>query len=135
MIFLPVLLQVLLTLAAYVVLSREKSRATAAGLVDKERRALHADAWPESVIKVNNSIRNQFELPVLFYVLVIVLWLLGSAHAFAQTVAWLFAASRVAHFLIHTGGNAVPLRRRVFSFGVLMVALLFACAVVAVFSG
>ena len=79
LIFLPVVLQVLITLYAYVLLGGAKSRATKGGLVNDARRALHDDAWPDQVIQINNNIRNQFELPVLFYVLVIVLWAIDAA--------------------------------------------------------
>jgi hypothetical protein len=126
LIFLPVLLQVLLTVWAYVRLGAAKSRAVAAGQVDERRRALHDDAWPDSVVQINNNIRNQFELPVLFYVLVLSLYALDAATWFAHIAAWLFALSRVAHFVVHTGGNVVRIRRRVFMFGVLMVLLLAA---------
>jgi hypothetical protein len=131
LIFLPVFVQVLVTLYAYVLLGIAKPRAARAGLVDEARRALHDDAWPDSVRQINNNIRNQFELPVLFYVLVIVLWATGAADLFAQAVAWLFALSRIVHVRIHTGSNYVPRRRRVFMFGVLMVAILLVMAVVA----
>ncbi|MCE3286031.1 MAG: hypothetical protein K0R70_2287, partial [Steroidobacteraceae bacterium] len=65
---LPVCAQVLLTLAVYVLLSVAKARALAQGEVNVARRGLYDDAWPESVVKINNNIRNQFEVPVLFYV-------------------------------------------------------------------
>jgi hypothetical protein len=124
LIFLPLLAQVLLTIYAYVRLAAVKSRAVAAGQVDERRRALHDDAWPDSVVQVNNNIRNQFEVPVLFYVLILALFALGAVGVFAHAVAWLFALSRIAHFAVHTGPNIVPIRRRVFMFGVVMVLLL-----------
>jgi hypothetical protein len=132
-ILLPLLAQVFLTLALYAVLAVAKRRAMQAGLVDLERRALHDDAWPESVIKVSNNIRNQFQLPVLFYVLVIVLWQLGKAGPLAQALAWLFVASRVVHAWVHTGSNVVALRRGVFTFGWVVLAGMTALALVAAF--
>jgi hypothetical protein len=118
---LPLLGQVLLTVAVYIALVRAKRRAITAGEVDLERRALHDDAWPESVMKINNNIRNQFEVPVLFYVLVLVLWQLGDASALTLGLAWAFVLSRIAHAYVHTGSNYVPLRRRLFTFGALIV--------------
>jgi len=96
-IFAPVLVQVLLTLVVYVQLIRAKIRAMKAGRVDMARRALHDDAWPESVMKINNNIRNQFEVPVLFYVLALTLWALHAVHWAALAAAWLFVASRIVH--------------------------------------
>jgi hypothetical protein len=129
LIFLPILVQVLLTLATYVLLIKTKIRAMKAGEVDMARRALHDDAWPESVMKINNNIRNQFEVPVLFYVLAFMLWALEAVNTLTLAAAWLFAISRIAHAWIHIGSNYVPNRRRVFTVGwwiVLALALLVA---------
>ncbi|MFA6314574.1 MAG: MAPEG family protein [Sterolibacterium sp.] len=118
---LPALAQALLTIILYGALAVAKAKATKSGLVDTARRALHDDAWPESVMKINNNIRNQFELPILFYVLTIVLWQLKETGALAQSLAWLFVASRCVHAYIHTGSNYVPARRKVFMFGCVVV--------------
>jgi len=133
LLLLPVLLQVVVTLVAYILLGRAKTIAAKAGLVDETRRGLHDDAWPDAVRQINNNIRNQFELPVLFYVLVLCLWGLAVTGWFVQTVAWLFALSRVLHLYVHVGSNYVPLRRRVFMFGFLMVVLLLGSVVFALF--
>ena len=133
-IFYPVLIQIAVTLAAYILLARAKTQAAKDGLINEARRGLHDDAWPDSVIQINNNIRNQFELPVLFYVLVMLLWALSSTGLFVQAIAWLFALSRVVHLYIHTGSNYVPLRRRVFMFGVVMVMLLLGSALYALLS-
>ena len=121
LIFIPALFQVLLTLAAYVLLIREKVRAMRAGEVDMARRALHDDAWPESVMKINNNIRNQFEVPVLFYVMSFALWALDAVHWPALAVATLFVLSRIVHTWVHVGSNYVPTRRKVFTIGWWMV--------------
>ena len=131
-IFLPVLAQVLLTLSVFLRLARAKSKAAAAGQVNEERRALYDDAWPDSVIQVNNNIRNQSELPLLFYVLCFILWALGTTNVLVHAFAWLFVASRVVHVVIHTGSNYVPLRRRVFAFGFFMVSALLVSALASI---
>ena len=128
---LPVFAQVLLTLAVYVLLSVAKSRALARGEVDLARRSLHDDAWPESVVKINNNIRNQFEVPVLFYVTSLALAAAPSVPTIAVVLAWGFVASRVVHAYVHIYPNHVPTRRRVFMVGWLLVLLLLGCAVFA----
>ena len=117
----PVLVQVLLTIGMYIRLAGAKKRAIAANEVDESRRALHDDAWPDYVMQINNNIRNQFEVPVLFYVLVFALLGLQKADVAAQALAWLFALSRVGHAVVHTGSNYVPLRRRIFTVGVFLL--------------
>ncbi len=131
-ILLPVLAQVLLTLSVFVRLAKAKAAAAAAGNVDEARRALHADAWPDHVIQLNNNIRNQFEVPVLFYVVCIVLWALQVTSVAVHVLAWLFVISRVIHMVIHTGANVVTLRRRVFLSGCVLVIALTLVAVLSV---
>jgi len=133
-IFLPVLIQIMLVIALYIYLAIAKSRASQRGEVDEDRRAIFDDAWPDSVLKINNCIRNQFEVPVLFYVVITILWSLGAVNIFVHVVSWLFVATRIVHAYIHAGCNYVPLRRGVFSIGILILLVLTIFAVVALFS-
>lgn len=133
LIFLPVLVQVLLTLLVFVALIRAKVRAVKAGTVDMARRALHEDAWPDDVLQVNNNIRNQFQLPVLFYVLSFSLWAMDAVGVPALAVAWLFVVSRLVHAWIHVGSNYVPNRRRAFTVGWFLLLVMVALAAWALF--
>ncbi len=121
----PLAVQVFLTLFIFVRLNVVKARVRAAGEADLSGTALNNDAWPDEVRKVSNNIENQFQIPVLFYVIVLTLFVVGSVDVFAVGVAWLFVASRFVHATIHTGSNHVPHRRPVFKFGVLLVLVLF----------
>jgi hypothetical protein len=116
-IFGPVIVQVLMTLLIYVRLIKVKIRELKAGRVDMERRGIHEDAWGESVMLINNNIRNQFELPVLFYVACVVLWALEAVGILALVAAWLFVLSRIAHTWVHLTSNYIPNRRRFFTVG------------------
>ncbi len=124
LIFLPVVIQILLTFYLYIYLAIAKSKATKLGLVNEERRGLHDDAWPDNVLQINNCIRNQFEVPVLFYILSVLLWLTNGITMYVHVIAWAFVASRIFHVAIHVGSNYVPLRRKVFMFGCLLLMLL-----------
>jgi hypothetical protein len=114
----PMLVMVVLTLLIYVRLINVKVRELKAGKVDMPRPRLHEDAWPESVLlQINNSIRNQFELPVLFYVVCFVFVGIGrGGGTLALVAAWLFVASRIAHawgsshveHTSRTGGGCSP---------------------------
>ena len=127
-IFAPVIVQIALTLWLYIYLAIVKSRAVKSAEVDEARRALHDDAWPDSVLQVNNCIRNQFEVPILFYVLIGILWGLDSIDIYVHIAAWAFVLSRIFHAIIHTGTNFVPLRRNIFMVGcfVLIGLMIFA---------
>jgi len=117
LIFWPVVLQMLLTMLVFVRLINVKVRELKAGKVDLPRRGLHEDAWPDSVLQVNNNIRNQFELPVLFYGVCFIVWGLEAVGVVALVLAWLFVVSRIAHTWIHLTSNYIPNRRRLFTVG------------------
>jgi hypothetical protein len=93
-----------------------------------ERRGLHEDAWGDAVLQVNNSIRNQFELPVLLYVLSAVFWALDAVNILVLAAAWIFVLSRAAHAWVHLTSNYMPNRRRLFTVGwwVLLAMVLLA---------
>jgi len=132
LIFLPALLQVFLTLFVYIRLGQAKEQAVKAGTVDQTRRALHDDAWPEPVQKINNNIRNQFETPVLFYFLVLTLRTLDAASVVAQMTAWAYVLCRVLHAWVHTGRNTIRLRKRLFQISIALLFVLSGVALTAV---
>ena len=134
LIFFPVIGQIFLTLFLYILLTLRKIRALKSGNVNESRRALFDDAWPIDVIAVNNCIRNQFEVPVLFYVLCVLLFMLNAVSVLALSIAWLFVLSRVVHAYIHTGSNYVPVRRRVFMISTVLVLIMSVLVTSAIFS-
>ncbi|WP_269621461.1 MAPEG family protein [Zhongshania sp. BJYM1] len=134
LIFFPVIVQIFLTLFLYILLTLRKIRALKSGSVNESRRGLFDDAWPIEVIAVNNCIRNQFEVPVLFYVLCMLLFMLNAVSVLSLSVACLFVLSRVVHAYIHTGSNDVPVRRRVFMISTVLVLIMSVLVTSAIFS-
>jgi hypothetical protein len=125
----PMLAQVLLALLIYLRLLIVKKREIAAGNVDLERAAIHADGWPDSVHLVNNNLRNQFESPMLFYVLCFILMFLGKIDISVMGTACVFVASRYAHAFVHTTSNVVKIRMPLFTLGVVAITGLVALSV------
>jgi hypothetical protein len=117
LIYYPVIVLLLTTLLTYAHLLRVKVRENRAGRVNRERWTMHEDAWPDAVHQVNNNLRNQFELPVLFYVVCVILWQLDAVGVVALVVAWLFVLSRLAHAWIHLTTNRMRHRARAFQAG------------------
>ena len=134
MIFIPVLVQIALTLYLYAILLQTKLAAVANKDFDKSRVMLHDDAWPDSVIKINNNIRSQYEIPVLFFVIMLVIWATGTITNFHHIVAWLFVLSRMAHTAIHTGVNTQPRRRQTFTAGYILTIVLLFSAMITLFT-
>lgn len=113
-IFLPVLIQVLLTLIMFLILGARKSKAIKAGGVDRQKAALNNSAWPEDVVKVSNNIANQFQMPNLFYVLCIFFYTTNTVNTAVLVIAWLYVLTRIIHAYIHISSNYVPARYRAF---------------------
>lgn len=126
-IFIPVLLQILLVVIVLLVMNVRKNRYYKAGEVDFSKTALDSKAWPVDVVKTSNSLVNQFQVPVLFYVICIMLYLLDGVNSFALILAWVFVISRYVHAYIHMGKNYVPHRKLVFKMGcyTLLVMILY----------
>ena len=120
-IFWPVLAQILLTLIVFTVLGVRKANAVKAGEVNRKQAALNNREWPDYVVKVSNNIANQFEFPVLFYVLCMLLYNINAVGMVAIVLAWLFTLSRFAHAYVHIGSNYVPMRMRLFLVGCLIL--------------
>jgi hypothetical protein len=128
-IFWPVLAQIFLTLIMYIVLGVRKAKAVEAREVNRQLAALNNKVWPKDVVKVSNNIANQFEIPVLFYVLCVVLYSINAAGMIAILLAWLFVLSRFAHAYVHIGSNYVQMRLRLFLVGCfVLIAILIQVA-------
>lgn len=124
-IFWPVLAQMGLTFAIYGLMSFRRMGSIRAG------KAKAADfrvptVEPEPSATVARNLINQFELPVLFYVACMLLFMLGSAGQFAVIVAWLFALSRIAHAYVHVTTNRLRFRRPLFMAGFAFALVLWA---------
>ncbi|WP_027589706.1 MAPEG family protein [Pseudomonas sp. RL] len=125
LIFWPVLAQIALTLAIYIFLARRKAGAVKSRAVNMREAALDNRAWPESVVKVSNNLANQFESPVLFYALCLMLHAIDGVSLPALLLAWLYVALRVVHAGIHIGSNQLSRRMPVFVLGTgVLLALL-----------
>ncbi len=121
----PLLAQMLLTLLMYGRLALVKKNEIAAGNVDLKKTALDQSAWPESVIKINNNLRNQFETPILFYLLCFLLWALRGVNTAVMVIASAYVLTRIAHATIHTTTNVVKYRFLMFVTGVVLLTVLF----------
>lgn len=120
----PMLFHCLLVFLLLIKLGHEKTKAVKAKQVDRQKAALDNSAWPESVVKISNSLANQFQLPVIFYALSLVVYVKNPHSVVAFVLLCLFVVSRYIHAYIHTTTNYVPHRFRVFTFGALMLLAL-----------
>src|SRR4029077_1335607 len=109
----PMLAQIGWTFLLYVWLTIERSRAGARGEVKYAAFALGRNE-PADVARITRNLANQFELPGIFYAVVVLLVVIGRVSAIDVLAAWVFVAGRVVHTLVQTLTDDVPLRGRVF---------------------
>ncbi len=77
---------------------------------------------PEYVRLPNRNYMNLLELPVLFYVICIIIFVTNCANQLNLYLAWGYFALRIIHSLIHLNGNNV--RLRLIAFGLSNVTLI-----------
>jgi hypothetical protein len=117
----PLLLQVALTFFLLFWLAHDRTGALSRKEVLPEQIALRQPGWPVRATQVANSFQNQLEVPVLFYVLVLLILHLRMSDIVHVVLAWAFVLTRFAHAFIHTTNNDVRVRGSVYGVGVLIL--------------
>ncbi len=117
----PVFVQVLLTFVLLLWTGRVRFAAARAGAVKLKDISLGERSWPAPVQQVSNAFANQFELPVLFYVLTGFALATGKADLLFVGLAWLFVLTRLVHAGIYATGNVVIRRFQAFLAGAIVL--------------
>jgi len=126
MVLLPVFVQVALTIALLFWTAMSRTGSLKRGETKMRDIALGQPNWPDHPTKVANSYNSQFQLPVLFYVVVLWAWLLHQADYVFVVLAWLFVLLRIAHCYVHVTSNHVPTRFKVFGSGLFVLIIMWA---------
>ena len=121
-VLLPLFVEVILTFGLMLWMGVLRNRDFRSGAVKRQEVALREPSWPQDTTQAANSFSNQFELPVLFYVLTILAYITHQAGLVFVILAWVFVIFRVLHAYVHTTSNVVRLRGTLY--GVATVALL-----------
>ena len=117
--------QVLLTLLLMLWMGRVRVRTLQAQRVHIRDIALSGEAWPEDVRKISNNVHNQFETPILFYVLCGAATYLGATGILIACLAWAYIATRLVHTFIHVTTNRVQHRFYAFAAGVAVLVAMW----------
>lgn len=123
-IFWPMIAHALLVFAIYGLFLVRRRQAVKAGDATMAQFRENRHEPPQSLF-VKNNLANQFELPVLFHVVCLALFVTGAAGVAALVLAWVFALSRYVHAVIHVTSNDIRLRQPAFSVGFLAVLLMW----------
>ena len=122
----PLFAQVLLTFGLLLWMAQTRFKAARAGQVTPSKGSPRTFGWPEKAQKVADSYHNQLELPVFFYVLVILALITKEADLLFVALSWVFVVSRYAHAYVHTGRNALMTRFRCYLVGALVLLAMWA---------
>jgi hypothetical protein len=134
-VLLPLFVEVALTLGLLLWMGMARGQDFRSGTVHPRHVALGEPRWPARTTQVANCFSNQFELPVLFYVLTILSIITRHADITFLVLAWIFVLSRLGHAFIHTTGNDVMNRGRVYAAGALALIIAWAVFMVRILLG
>jgi hypothetical protein len=121
MVLLPVFVLVGLTFALLISMASARRNA----LVSKQTKirdiALGQPNWPVRATQIGNCYRNQFELPVLFYILIALALPLRHADLVIVMLSWVFVATRFVHAGIFVSSNDLGKRSSAWLAGALVL--------------
>ena len=125
MVLLPVFVQVALTFALLTWMAMVRTGSIRRGETKIRDIALRQPAWSPKATQISNCYDSQFQIPLLFYVLVILAWITKQADLIFVVMAWIFVLSRLAHAYVHTTSNHVPTRFNIFAVGMITLLLMW----------
>ena len=131
-ILLPLFVEVVLTFVLLFCLAPMRTRDFGSGAVRPQDVALREPKWPKRTMQFAFSFSNQFELPVLFYVLTILEYITHLAGIVFVVLAWIFVIFRILHAFVHVTSNIVRLRGALFAISAVVLAIMWVIYIVQV---
>lgn len=125
MVLLPVFVHVALTFGLLFWMAYARTGSIKRGETKMRDIALGQPAWPNQPTQISNCYNSQFQIPLLFYVLVTLAWITKQADLLFVVMAWIFVISRFVHAYIHTTSNHVPTRFNCFAAGVFVLLIMW----------
>lgn len=119
----PAFAMALLTFVAAIWLLRCRIKAVRAGLTPAYFKLNRGAKLPNYVTQATQHYDNLFEMPILFYVVTILIYITQQVDVPLLVLAWGHIGTRLVHTAIHLGSNKVRYRMWVF---LLSYALLLA---------
>jgi hypothetical protein len=131
----PLFVQVLLTLALMLGMMVFRGSSVLRGETRLETIAMREPNWPRQATLFAYCFGNQFELPVLFYVLTILSMMTRHADLVFVLLAWVFVALRVVQALVHVTNNDVRLRGIFYAAGAIVLLVMWLIFIVKIMLG
>jgi hypothetical protein len=105
MVLLPVFVLVGLTFALLLWMAGARRQALVGGQTKIRDIALGQQNWPLRATQIGNCFKNQFELPVLFYILIAIALPIRHADLVIVMLSWVFVVTRFVHAGIFVTSN------------------------------
>jgi hypothetical protein len=121
MVLLPVLVLVGLTFALLLWMAGARRGALVGGETKIRDIALGQPNWPARATQIGNCFANQFELPLLFYILIALALPLRHADLIIVMLSWVFVITRFVHAGIFVTHNDLGQRSLAWFAGVLVL--------------
>jgi hypothetical protein len=134
-VLLPLFVEVILTFVLMLRMGALRRADYGSGAVKAADIALREPRWPARTTQAANAFSNQFELPVLFYVLTILAWDTRHAGIVFVVLAWIFVICRVLQAYVHVTSNVVRYRSLFFSVGAVVLMIMWALYIIEVLTG
>ncbi|MFT3925828.1 MAG: MAPEG family protein [Myxococcales bacterium] len=125
-ILLPMFALVALTFSVLLMIPIARFRAASAGKVNVgDFRLGESERVPPETRLPNRNYMNLLELPVLFYVVCLSMYVTNKVDAAAVTIAWVYVALRFTHSTIHLSYNNVIHRLAAFASSNVVLSVLW----------
>ena len=120
----PVLAHLALVQVLFAMVSLRRWQAVRMGEIEYGDLA-PAGREPERSRRWARNLDNQFQVPMLFYALVALLFATERLEPAQTALAWLFVLGRLAHTAVQVAGDDVALRGRVFAINYLALSAMW----------
>jgi hypothetical protein len=129
-VLLPLFVQIALTFALMLGMMSLRTSSLLGGETRWADIAMREPNWPRRATQFAYAFGNQFEIPLLFYVLTILEIITRHADVLFVAMAWVFVVLRILQALVHVTSNNV--RHRGAFFGISAIVLLIMWVIFAV---
>jgi hypothetical protein len=135
LILLPLFVEVLLTFALMLGMMYLRTGSLTRGETRFEDIAMREPNWPTRANQFAYAFGNQFELPVLFYVLTILSVITRHADLVYWILAWIFVILRILQAGVHVTSNNVRWRGGFYGVGALVLLVMWIVFIVRILAG
>lgn len=121
----PLFAEVILTFLLLFALAPMRMGDFKSGVARADNIALREPNWSPRTLQFSYAYSNQFELPVLFYVLTILEYVTHNAGVVFVLLAWIFVVCRYLQAFVHVTNNRVRVRGSFFIVSAIVLAIMW----------